>query len=106
MDHDEAADLLRRRFGRAVAPRLTEQLLRRADGDPTLLAAVAGQVDPDGDGLHRVPLSWPAAELDGVRERLDALTPASAQALAAASVIGREFDVSILEALCPGLDVL
>jgi DNA-binding CsgD family transcriptional regulator len=106
MRHDEAAELLRQQFGRPVAARLVEQLLRRADGDRTLLAAVADQVDPDADGLHRVPVRWPQAEIESVRTMLAGVSPSAYQVLAASAVIGREFDLSILELLCAEVDVL
>lgn len=106
MQHEEAAQLLRQRAGRPVATRLVEQLLRRTDADPTLFAAIVDQVDLDADGLHRVPLRWPDAEVDGARAMLTGLSAPAYRVLAAAAVIGREFDLSILELLCAEVDFL
>ncbi|MEU8003332.1 LuxR C-terminal-related transcriptional regulator [Catellatospora sp. NPDC049111] len=106
MDRREAAELLRERTGRSVAPRLVEQLLRRTDADPTVLAAIADQVDTDGDGLHRLPLRWPDELAEPVRAALRSLTPQARETVTAAAVIGREFDLAILEGACPDVDVL
>ncbi|MFC7242766.1 LuxR C-terminal-related transcriptional regulator [Catellatospora aurea] len=106
MDRREAAELLRERTGRSVAPRLVEQLLRRTDADPTVLAAIADQVDADGDGLHRLPLRWPDELAEPVRAALRSLTPQARETVTAAAVIGREFDLAILEGACPDTDVL
>lgn len=106
MDRREAAELLRERTGRSVAPRLVDQLLRRTDADPTVLAAIADQVDTDGDGLHRLPLRWPDELAEPVRAALRSLTPPARETVTAAAVIGREFDLAILEGACPDVDVL
>ncbi|WP_230690392.1 hypothetical protein, partial [Catellatospora paridis] len=106
MDRRQAAELLRERTGRSLAPRLVEQLLRRTDADPTVLAAIADQVDGDGDGLYRVPLRWPEELAEPVRAALRSLEPGARETVTAAAVIGREFDLSILEGVCPDLDVL
>ncbi|GIF79510.1 helix-turn-helix transcriptional regulator [Catellatospora bangladeshensis] len=106
MDHQQAAELLRQRAGRPVAPRLVEQLLRRTDADPTVLEAILDQVDTDADGLHRVPLRWPDELADPARVSMLSLSPDSRAVVGAAAVIGREFDLAILEGVCPGGDVL
>lgn len=106
MDRRQAAELLRERTGRSVAPRLVEQLLRRTDADPTVLAAIADQVDADGDGLHRLPLRWPEELAEPVRAALRSLAPQARETVTAAAVIGREFDLAILEGACPDLDIL
>ncbi|MEU7822097.1 LuxR C-terminal-related transcriptional regulator [Catellatospora sp. NPDC049133] len=106
MDRREAAELLRELTGRSVAPRLVEQLLRRTDADPTVLAAIADQVDTDGDGLHRLPLRWPEELAEPVRAALSSLTSQARATVTAAAVIGREFDLAILEGACPDIDVL
>ncbi|GAA2397136.1 hypothetical protein Cme02nite_60500 [Catellatospora methionotrophica] len=106
MDRRQAAELLRERIGRPVAPRLVEQLLRRTDADPTVLAAIADQVDADGDGLYRLPLRWPEELAEPVRAALRALEPGARETVTAAAVIGREFDLAILEGVCPEQDVL
>ncbi|MEV4413702.1 LuxR C-terminal-related transcriptional regulator [Catellatospora sp. NPDC049609] len=106
MDHQQAAELLRQRAGRPVAPRLVEQLLRRTDADPTVLDAILDQVDTDADGLHRVPLRWPDELADPARVSMLSLSPDSRAVVGAAAVIGREFDLSILEGVCGDRDVL
>ncbi|GHJ46290.1 hypothetical protein Cs7R123_36320 [Catellatospora sp. TT07R-123] len=106
MDHEQAAKLLAERLGRQVPPRLVEQLLRRTDADPALLSAVADQVDPDGDVLHRIPLRWPPEQVAAVRATLAGLGPHGRAVTGAGAVIGREFDLAILEGACPDVDVL
>ncbi|MBV1849940.1 helix-turn-helix domain-containing protein [Catellatospora tritici] len=106
MDHQQAAELLAERIGRPVPPRLVEQLLRRTDADRALLSAVADQVDPDGDVLHRIPLRWPPEQVAAVREALTGLGPHGRAVAGAGAVIGREFDLAILEGACPDVEVL
>ncbi len=106
MDHQEAVELLVQRFGSAMPARLAEQLLRRTDSDPTLLAEILDQVDPAADGLHRVALRWPQERAEPVLERLRALSPSAREVIDVGSVIGREFDLAIVERVCAPMDVL
>jgi DNA-binding CsgD family transcriptional regulator len=106
VDQKAALELLRDRFGGPVPPRLAEQLLRRTDSDPTLLAAVLDQVPSDADGLQRVPLRWPTSLTADILSTLDSLPPVPREVIEAGAVIGREFDLAIVERTLPGVDVL
>jgi DNA-binding CsgD family transcriptional regulator len=106
VDQEAAVELLRRRFGPDLPERLAEQLLRRTDSDPTLLAAILDQVPPSLDGFQRVPLTWPSSMAGEVLSTLDSLEAEAREVVEVGSVIGREFDLAIVERACPGLDVL
>ncbi|GIH08745.1 hypothetical protein Rhe02_68120 [Rhizocola hellebori] len=106
MDHEDAAELLRRRFGSALPARLAEQLMRRTDSDPTLLAAILDQVEPTANGLHRLAIRWPGELAAPVVTVLAALGEQARAVIDLAAVIGREFDLAIVERVYPELDVL
>jgi hypothetical protein len=86
--------------------RLTEQLMRRTDSDPTLLAAILDQVEPTATGLHRLAIRWPADLTAPVVAALDALSAQGREVVDLGAVIGREFDLAIVERVYPELDVL
>jgi len=106
VDQEAALELLRERLGADVPPRLAEQLLRRTDSDPTLLATVLDQVPSDADGLRRVPLRWPHSLAADTLSTLDSLPPFAREVTEVGAVIGREFDLAIVERALPGVDVL
>jgi DNA-binding CsgD family transcriptional regulator len=106
MGQDAAVELLRQRFGGPVPDRLAEQLLRRTDSDPTLLDAILDQVSPTADGFQRVPLRWPPSLTAEILSTLDGLPSLAREVLEVGAVIGREFDLAIVERACPGVDVL
>lgn len=106
MDQDAAAELLKQRLGESISARLAEQLLRRTDSDPTLLSEILDQVDPQSTGLQRVPVRWPSSAAGPVVAVLAGLEDQARQVIDVAAVIGREFDLAILERACSELDVL
>ena len=106
MDHEEASELLRQRLGSTPPERLTEQLLRRTDSDPTLLAAILDQVEPTATGLHRLAIRWPGELAAPVVAALDALSEQGRAVIDVGAVIGREFDLAIVERVYPELEVL
>ena len=99
LDRDEVAELLADLVGRPVPGPLAAQLARRTDGSPSLLTAVAGQVREGDDGRRRIPLRWPPNATDAVERKLSGVGDGTRKVLGAASVIGREFDLSIVEAV-------
>jgi DNA-binding NarL/FixJ family response regulator len=106
VDHEDATELLRQRFGVALPARLAEQLMRRTDSDPTLLAAILDQVEPTANGLHRLAIRWPGELTAPVVAALDALSEQSRAVIDLGAVIGREFDLAIVERVYPELEVL
>jgi DNA-binding CsgD family transcriptional regulator len=99
LSRDEVAELLGELVAWPVPEALSGQLRRRTDGSPSLLTAVAGQLRDSDDGRRRVALRWPETATAGLGERLAELRPATRQMLGVASVVGREFDLSIVEAV-------
>ncbi|MEV6522838.1 LuxR C-terminal-related transcriptional regulator [Longispora sp. NPDC051575] len=90
---------LERLLDRPVPAPVVAELRRRTEGNPHLLAEIvphltAAELDGRGD---RLPIRWPAEARAAAAARIDALGPATRAVLATASVIGREFDLAILE---------
>lgn len=96
---DEVAQLLAELRPVPVPEALAAQLRRRTDGSPSLLTAVAGQLADGDDGRRRTALRWPETATAPIEERLTAAGPAVRDVLGIASVVGREFDVSIVETI-------
>lgn len=99
---DQVVQFVTLATGRAQPPALIDALFDETDGNPffvgevTRLLAAEGQfgsVPPDTVRRTRVP----DGVRDAVRRRLDRLSPSCTHALAAASIIGRDFDVRLLE---------
>ncbi|MBB5871423.1 DNA-binding CsgD family transcriptional regulator/nitroreductase [Allocatelliglobosispora scoriae] len=97
LDTDEVAELLTELVGHPIPAQLAHQLWRRTDGAPAVLSAIAGQVRPGDDGRRRVTLRWPDALAAETAARLAGLSVAAHRALGIAAVVGREFDLSIVE---------
>jgi DNA-binding CsgD family transcriptional regulator len=109
LDRDEVAELLAELVARPVPGPLALQLARRTDGSPSLITAIAGQLREGDDGRRRVPLRWPQSATEAVSRKLSAVSDDTRKVLGAASVVGREFDLSIVEAVAgsvglPGID--
>lgn len=101
MRREKAAEVV----GEPVAPALLDQLLRRTGGDLDLLAQIRDQVDLTSDGLDRLPIQWPAERVEPLLARIAGLSRPGRAVLDAASVIGREFDLSVLERMDETIDV-
>jgi DNA-binding CsgD family transcriptional regulator len=106
VDRGEAAELLLRHFGRPVSLRLADQLVRRTGGDRDLLASILDQLDPESDGLYRVPIEFGVEVTEPLKARLEALAPQARAVLEAAAVLGREFDLALLERMLSEVDTL
>ncbi|MCM2252844.1 MAG: LuxR C-terminal-related transcriptional regulator, partial [Ramlibacter sp.] len=116
LSHDETALMMTLAGGGAsVAPALVDAIHSQTEGNPLFVAEMTrlliqegmlggtqrGSWPPDRDAaLHRIP--------EGIREvigrRLNRLSPATNQLLAAAAMIGRTFDASLLPRLLDGVD--
>lgn len=99
LDRDEVAELLADLVPWPVPSALAGQLARRTDGSPSLVTAVAGQLRESDDGRRRVQLRWPQSATEAVERKLAGVSDGTRKVLGAASVIGREFDLSIVEAV-------
>jgi hypothetical protein len=95
-------ELLGELLGRPVPPPLAAQLRQRTGGNPGLVLAVAGQLDPDATGHERLTIRWPDPERAEAERQLARLDHRARTALATAAVIGREFDLAILERVLAG----
>lgn len=84
-------------------PALVRFLYRRSEGNPffaeELLRALADErcLSPDGRLLREPATALPESVREIILRRLDALAEDGREVLAAAAVIGRRFDVAILE---------
>jgi DNA-binding CsgD family transcriptional regulator len=105
VNRSEAAEALRLHFGRETPARLAEQLSRRC-GSAEVLSSILDQIDPEADGLTRVPVVFPKEVTSRLNDQLTTLTPESRAVLDAAAVLGREFDLALVEQMCAGADVL
>ncbi|NUT19266.1 MAG: hypothetical protein HOV77_08765 [Hamadaea sp.] len=97
LSRDEVAEMLAGSVAWPVPEALATQLRRRSDGSPALLAAIAGQLRESDDGRRRVAVRWPETSTGLITERLTALPESARHVLGVASVVGREFDLSIVE---------
>ncbi|MGA7668946.1 MAG: AAA family ATPase [Nitrolancea sp.] len=88
--------------GRAQAPGLVETVYTETNGNPFFVTEVArliadeGSLDATHDRLPRHP-RVPDSVRSAIRRRLDRLSEDCNRALTVAAVVGREFDVRILE---------
>jgi DNA-binding SARP family transcriptional activator/DNA-binding CsgD family transcriptional regulator len=96
------AELLGELLGRSVPPPLASQLRQRTGGNPGLVLAVADQLDPDATGHERLNIRWPEPERAEAEQQVAGLRDRPRAVLATAAVIGREFDLAILERVLAG----
>ncbi|MCI0689254.1 MAG: AAA family ATPase, partial [Sporichthyaceae bacterium] len=108
----EVDDLVTDLVGAKAPAPLVAQLRQRTDGNPMLITTVAAQLDVAGwaeravgaagaDGADRLPILWPREIQAAVAARLVPLTGATRAVLGAAAVLGREFDLVLLERITP-----
>ncbi|GIG61240.1 hypothetical protein Lfu02_56120 [Longispora fulva] len=99
LDAAGVGSYLEKLLHRPVPAPVVAELRRRTEGNPHLLAEIVPHLTPadlDGRG-DRLPIRWPAEARAEAVARIDALAPGTRRMLATASVIGREFDLAILE---------
>lgn len=95
IDREAAAGLIDRVAGAPAAPEVSEQVWRRAGGNPFYIKELALALDTDGD--HRLTeANLPDAVVGVVGRRLGVLDRPARHALAAAAVVGPQFDVGDL----------
>lgn len=101
---NDAAELVETVAGVALPDRVVAELTRRCDGNPALLRELAERIDAahaTGQGVQPLILDWPAEVRAAAQHRLAPLPVEARDVLAVASVIGREFDLAVLERLVP-----
>ena len=106
---DSGSELLAALVGHGTLPAATaERVLASADGNPFFLEEIvrslqdAGALVPTEEGLrfdHEVDVEIPPTVEKVILARIDRLEPSPRQALLAASVLGRRFSLSLLEAV-------
>jgi DNA-binding CsgD family transcriptional regulator len=108
LDRDEVAEVLADLVAWPVPSALAAQLARRTDGSPSLLTAIVGQLREADDGRRRVALRWPSSATEPVQRKLSGVAEETRSVLGVAAVVGREFDLSIVEAVVgpPGLPAI
>ena len=86
---------------------LTVRAALRGRGDPGRCAA-SGELEhrPDGWHVHEgIRTDTPDSIVGSVQNRLAALQPKVAEVIVAAAVLGRQFDWTLLPAICDATDV-
>jgi predicted ATPase len=106
---DSGSELLTALVGHDTLPAATaERVLASADGNPFFLEEIvrslqdAGALVSTEEGLrfdHEVDVEIPPTVEKVILARIDRLEPSPRQALLAASVLGRRFSLSLLEAV-------
>jgi DNA-binding CsgD family transcriptional regulator len=99
---EAVAELAAEVTGAPLAEPVVTQLHRRTDGNPHLIGEVAGQfaaADPRAAELGPLPVVWPPRVVAAARDRLGGLAATTRRVLAGAAVIGREFDLAVVEAV-------
>src|SRR5262249_43109359 len=94
-------ELVARATAGSPAPTLVQRLHLLTDGNPFYLDEVLRMLRDDGrlDGTRKdgAPVPLPESVRDTLRRRLEPLEPEDRELLSLASVIGREFDVVLLQ---------
>lgn len=114
---DAGRELLDALIGSGTLPEeMASRILRPAEGNPFFLEELVGSlidcdaVVADGDGWrfdHTVPVEIPPTVENVIVSRIDRLSLDARRALTAASVLGRQFGLPVLESLVrsDGIDV-
>ena len=109
---DAGRELLHALVGEATLPaEMERRILEPAEGNPFFLEELvrslvdAGALVPEGEGWrfdHAVEVEVPPTVEKVILARIDRLQPAARDALMAASVLGRQFGLPLLEAVSGG----
>ncbi|MGH7787217.1 MAG: ATP-binding protein, partial [Candidatus Binatia bacterium] len=101
---DDVGRFLAARAGGPPSPALLSAVVEMTEGNPFFLEEVArlleseGRLRPgDADEPQRWGVLLPQSVREAIGRRLDALSPMCNRVLAVASVVGRDFDVALLE---------
>jgi tetratricopeptide (TPR) repeat protein len=96
LDRAAVAALMARAAGVPPSAELVAAVHARTDGNPFFLGEVVRFLRPDGRFDASLRGKIPPGVRETIRRRLERLSPACHRLLAAAAVIGREFDVDLL----------
>jgi DNA-binding CsgD family transcriptional regulator len=102
---EEAGELAAKVAAGPLPARLVAELTRRCDGNPGLLCDLVRRLDGTrlrDSGVERLVLDWPADVRAAAQAALAPLDRPTREVLETASVIGREFDLAILERILAG----
>jgi DNA-binding CsgD family transcriptional regulator len=98
---ENVAEIVRHMSGAAPSERLVDAVFAETEGNPLFVTEVARllaeQPDIDRDKHGPIPLAIPEGVREAIGRRLDGLSPACNEVLAVASVIGRDFQLDLLE---------
>lgn len=94
LTEEETAKFLEATFGAAAERALASKVHRVTEGNPLFLCEVARQIRTD---LPQGEIELPGRIVEVIRGRLDSLSSETRHLLSQASVIGREFDLPVLE---------
>lgn len=113
---DAGSELLHALIGAdTLPPEMERRILEPAEGNPFFLEELirslvdGGALVREGDGWrfdHAAPVEIPPTIEQVVLSRIDRLSPEAHATLTAASVLGRQFRLPMLEALVPGEDAI
>lgn len=98
LSEDEVASYLGALVGEE-RPEHARALFIKSEGNPFFMTELARQIKDAELGAALEPLNLPYAALDLVRQRVEKLDAAARGALSLAAVIGRQFSLSVLQAI-------
>jgi DNA-binding winged helix-turn-helix (wHTH) protein/tetratricopeptide (TPR) repeat protein len=109
LSRQEVGRLVREVSGLEPSPELADALLARTGGNPLFVEEITRALASDGsfgapDAVDRAERAAPEGVRQVILSRVARLPTPGRTALEAAAVIGREFDLPILERTCPALD--
>lgn len=109
---EDTAEMVTALLGRAeVAPTARQLIVKRAEGNPLFIEELTGYLRDrglltGGDAAALAEAEVPSTILDLLTARIDRLPDSAKRVLQVAAVLGREFPLSLLEAIAPpGLDL-
>ncbi len=109
LSREEVAELVREVSGLEAAPKLVNALHARTGGNPLFVEEITRALAAEGglaaaDAAARAERAAPEGVRQVIRARVARLPAAGHNVLEVASVIGREFDLPVLERACAPLD--
>lgn len=103
LDEQAVAQLYQAIAGQEPPAPITQAVFRASEGNPLFVEEATKMLTAKGD-IHRpdysVGFRVPSGVRDMIRRRLEALSEEALTILSMASVLGRQFDVAVLERLC------
>lgn len=106
LSHGEVSQFLRARIGAAAPEWLADAISQRTEGNPLFVAELVRLFEEDGllepGAQGEMPLRIPEGVREVIGRRLDRLPDNANRVLRLASVIGREFSVSMVRRLGEG----